>query len=177
MIKYIQSNFNIEQDLAKITARLADGKISDIPKILDNSKKNVRKEINDFLQKNMEISLLEMQSYSDFYCNDKPEAEYFLTICLAWFRDIMMIKMGREESIINIDYQDKLKNIVEHYSERNILKIINSIEKSFIYIKRNVNLRLILEFCFLRLKNNVQGRLKSEELKAEVKRFKIFPTT
>ncbi|MBI5207244.1 MAG: DNA polymerase III subunit delta' [Candidatus Firestonebacteria bacterium] len=152
--KYIETNFNVDHHRTEIIARLVDGKIGMIRDLIENKVNSGREQILDFLCRLPEISYLELMAFSDLYCLDRTKIEYFLDICLAWFKDILLIKMKRSETITNLDYRNKLENLVKCYTSREILKINESIERIMYYIKRNVNIRLALEVLLLEIKEN-----------------------
>src|SRR3989338_10153560 len=79
--------------------------------------------------------------------NQTPGNLYILTSC---FRDILFIKSGsRNEYLINQDKITQINKEADKYTCSQVLVILENLSKSFEYIKRNVNLRLLTDNIWL----------------------------
>ncbi len=66
-----------------------------------------------------------------------------------FWRDLMLIRLGREEMMTNIDRKDEFIKIAGKYSLTQIRNFIQSIEAATAHLKQNVNQRLALEVLML----------------------------
>ena len=74
-----------------------------------------------------------------------------LNIWKDYWRDIMLVKTGCPQLIINIDRKDEIIKIAEGYSLGKIRGFIKSIEAAARQLEQNVNARLALEVLMLDL--------------------------
>jgi DNA polymerase-3 subunit delta' len=65
------------------------------------------------------------------------------------WRDLMLIKLGREEMMTNIDRKNEFTKIASNYSLAQIRDFIQSIASAGVQLKQNVNQRLALEVLML----------------------------
>ncbi|CUT02971.1 DNA polymerase III subunit delta' C-terminal domain-containing protein, partial [Candidatus Kryptobacter tengchongensis] len=75
---------------------------------------------------------------------ERGEIENFLNIILTWFRDAMMLKIGMEDKIINVDMIERLRKFVANYGEFEYQRAISLVEKAISQVDKNVQLNLIL---------------------------------
>lgn len=68
-----------------------------------------------------------------------------------WWRDLLLIKAGREEDIVNIDQRDVLKEQAKRYSLQQIKGAIYSIERAIEELRLNASPRLVLEVLMMDL--------------------------
>ena len=68
---------------------------------------------------------------------------------LDFWRDLMLVKLGREEMITNIDRKDELIKKAGNYSLPGIRNFIQSVESAGRQLKQNVNPQLALEVLML----------------------------
>ncbi|HBU08469.1 MAG: hypothetical protein A2471_03505 [Omnitrophica WOR_2 bacterium RIFOXYC2_FULL_45_15] len=77
---------------------------------------------------------------------------YILTSC---FRDILFIKSGsRTEYLINQDKIAQINKEADKYTRAQVLSILENLSKSFEYLKRNLNLKLLTDNIWLSLWKN-----------------------
>lgn len=83
---------------------------------------------------------------------DKKQTLDNLHILTSCFRDILFIKSGsRNEYLINQDQVAQLNNEADKYTCAQVLGILENLSKSFEYLKRNINLRLLTDTIWLSL--------------------------
>ena len=77
----------------------------------------------------------------------------YLDIFQFWFRDVLMFKATRE--IDNLVFKQEINYIKEQAKVRsyeNLEKILDSIQKTKVRLKANVNFELALELLFLTIR-------------------------
>ena len=79
--------------------------------------------------------------------NQRLDNLYILTSC---FRDILFIKSGsRTEYLINQDKVALINKEADKYTLARVLSILENLSKSFEYLKRNLNLKLLTDNIWL----------------------------
>lgn len=77
---------------------------------------------------------------------DKDRAKEALSIALSWFRDVLFVKVGAPgEYVIHQDRIPQIHRYAQSSSYPQLLLCLNSLAKSFEYLKQNINLRLIAD--------------------------------
>ena len=97
---------------------------------------------------NMEV--FEMNETIKTIASDKTRIEDYLDIFQFWFRDVLMFKATQE--IDHLVFKQEIGTIREQARERsyeNLEKILESIEKTKVRLRANVNPELALELLFL----------------------------
>jgi len=72
-----------------------------------------------------------------------------LDLWLDYWRDLMLIKLGRNDNITNVDFEATLIKMTKDYSLAQIKAVIDGIQASEEQLKRNANPRLVLEVLML----------------------------
>ena len=99
---------------------------------------------------------MEVYELSDAIKNLSAEKQNFndyLDIFQFWFRDVLMFKATRE--IDNLVFKQEINYIKEQAKVRsyeNLEKILDSIQKTKVRLKANVNFELALELLFLTIR-------------------------
>ena len=68
---------------------------------------------------------------------------------LTWWRDLLLIKNGCTENITNIDLTPILEKWSKLLSTEEIKNFIENLQQSLLLIKKNANIRLLLETILL----------------------------
>ncbi len=131
---------------ARLIARLANGSFGKAIELLDVTIKDKRIKPVDFLAtiasgKVVKL-LIEIEKIVTDY--ERSEIENFLHIILTWFRDALMLKVGLEDKIINVDMIERLRKFVANYGEIDYQKAISLVERAISQVEKNVQLNLIL---------------------------------
>lgn len=142
----IIKRYELSEARAKLIARLANGSFSRAIELLDVTVKDKRVKPIDFLATiasgRVVKLLIEIEKIVTDY--GRSEIENFLQIILTWFRDALMLKVGMEDRIINIDMMRRLKKFVQNYGEFDYQKAIWLVERAISQVEKNVQLNLIL---------------------------------
>ena len=75
---------------------------------------------------------------------------------MLWFNDtIQMTNFGFDTQIINIDFNNEIKNFTQNYKESNFDAIVNEIENSIVNVNRNVFSPLVLTALAIKINKNL----------------------
>ena len=86
---------------------------------------------------------------------DKQNINDYLDIFQFWFRDVLMFKATQE--IDNLVFKQEINFIREQAKQRsyeNLENILDSIQKTKVRLKANVNFELTMELLLLTIKEN-----------------------
>ena len=72
-----------------------------------------------------------------------------LNLWLDWWRDLLLVKLGRGEAIINLDRKDTLVSLAQDYRLSDIRAFMSGIQSAAQQLKQNANPRLVLEVLML----------------------------
>lgn len=81
----------------------------------------------------------------NFTDNNFLHLENIMDFWLGWFRDLLLIKQGCNNLILNITEKDRLKEQAQNYSIEEIRLFILKISQTKEDLKQNVNPRLLIE--------------------------------
>lgn len=142
--KEVKEILSINQKLDAKTSRYlslySDGRIGDCLRLSENGFLSRKDSILDaFLHTSSRMRL-------DNLFKDKDQAREVLSILLGWFRDLLLAKVNASsEYLINQDRIAELKRQAQRYTHAQLLLVLNSLAKSFEYLKQNINLRLVAD--------------------------------
>ncbi|CUU03116.1 DNA polymerase-3 subunit delta' [Candidatus Kryptobacter tengchongensis] len=144
--KALVERYELSEARARLIARLANGSFGKAIELLDVTIKDKRIKPVDFLATiasgRIVKLLIEIEKIVTDY--ERGEIENFLNIILTWFRDAMMLKIGMEDKIINVDMIERLRKFVANYGEFEYQRAISLVEKAISQVDKNVQLNLIL---------------------------------
>ncbi len=144
--KALVERYELSEARAKLIARLANGSFGKAIELLDVAVKDRRIKPIDFLATiasgRIVKLLIEIEKIVTDY--ERGEIENFLRIILTWLRDALMLKVGVEEKIINVDMIERLKKFVQNYGKLDYQRAISLVERAISQVERNVQLNLIL---------------------------------
>lgn len=81
---------------------------------------------------------------TDFFEENKPDAEALIDIILGFFRDLLLIKSGKEELIFNTDYKEKLFGADYISTMKQCFYAVNAVLRTKKDLNRNVNYTLCI---------------------------------
>jgi len=144
--KALVERYDLDEARARLIARLANGSFGKAIELLDVAIKDKRIKPVDFLAtiasgKIVKL-LIEIEKIVTDY--ERSEIENFLHIILTWFRDALMLKIGMEDKIINLDMIERLRRFVANYGEIDYQGAISLVERAISQVEKNVQLNLIL---------------------------------
>jgi DNA polymerase-3 subunit delta' len=150
------SLYNVETSRAKLLAQLCRGRLGWALSTLTNEDiLEQRSQRIDRLVSLLTASLSQRFAYAQelaiqFSQNRRTGAE-IMEDWLDWWRDLMLMKGGCQEAIVNVDYQTVVEEQARGLSLSEIQGVLASLCSLQEGISRNVNPRLALEWLILNL--------------------------
>ena len=152
--KYLEENSSVEKNEAELLAQLSRGSLGwallalEDPLVLDRRKTELDRLIS-LLGADVERRFHAASDIASLYYRDRSEALEVLEIWLSWWRDLMLMRQGVKDWVLNRDYAEDLEEWNQSYTSRQITEFIGAIAKTVEALDHNVNPRLSLEALML----------------------------
>jgi DNA polymerase-3 subunit delta' len=85
------------------------------------------------------------------YNQDRSFVQRKLDLLLNWWHDLLLVKVDCGKDVVNIDYNDELKNMASAYSMGQIRAFIGRIQLAKEQLRQNANHQLIMEVLMLNI--------------------------
>ena len=150
----LESRWGIESPKAKLLARLCHGCLGwALSAASDDNLLELRAEKIDRLLDVINTDYEERFAYAAQmaaqFSQNRGLVQEVLDLWLDYWRDLLLVKAGRSDTITNIDRLAMLVGIAKGYSLAQIKAVINSIQAAGEQLRQNANPRLVLEVLML----------------------------
>lgn len=152
--KVLSESYGVPPDRAEFLARLSRGCFGwALSALEDDNQLKERVQIIDEL-----ISVVEGGWEERFNCvaelatrfeKERKSGWKVIELWLMWWRDLMLVKTGLGDAVVNIDYRSTLEKWARRFSLTQIKDFAISLQETLEQIYRNVNPRLALETMML----------------------------
>ena len=151
---YLEKSRSVEKGDAERLARLSRGSLGWALLALQDSlvlerRKSELDRLIGLLDAHIEQRFHAASDIASLYYRDRSEAMEVLDIWLTWWRDLLVMREGVEDSVYNQDYMDSLQQWSLRYSSRQITDFIGVILSTLKALDHNVNPRLSMEVLML----------------------------
>jgi len=149
--EFLEEKTTHSPELISLVSRLAKGRIGEASYLINNEDilREREKILNKLFKETFDSEIFEIaKRWSKL---EKDKLNRFLDMILFWFRDILILKLGIKEFIINKDKEKELKRIKNRYSFLKVYSCIETVEQTQRYLKANVSPLLSLEGMWLKL--------------------------
>jgi len=164
----LNSRWGIEPGKARLLAGLCHGCPGwAISAALDDSLLQQRAErlnrLLDIINADYEECFTYAAELATQFSQSRGVVQEVLDLWLDWWRDLLLAKVGCNDTITNVDQLATLLEMVRSYTLTQIKVVINSIQSAGQQLKQNANPRLVLEVLMLSIprKEAVRGNLTS----------------
>jgi len=149
-------SYKVDADRAKLLTQLCHGRVgwalsalADCD-ILEQRSQRIDRLVS-LLTAGLEQRFAYAQGLANRFSQDRKAGAEITEIWLDWWRDLMLIKGGCQEAIINVDYETVLEEQVRGLSLSEIKEFLANLGLLQEAISKNVNPRLALEWLMLNL--------------------------
>jgi len=150
----LESRWGIEPQKARLLARLCHGCLGwALSAASDDSLLELRAEridrLLDIINTDYEERFAYAAQLAAQFSRSRGLVQEVLDLWLDYWRDLLLVKVGRSDTITNIDRLAMLVGIAKGYSLAQIKAVINSIQAAGEQLRQNANPRLVLEVLML----------------------------
>jgi len=148
----LKGHVSLGSPKARLIEKLARGRAGEAILLLENEDVlNLREKVLANLEGNLSLEqILQLaQNWKDL---SSHQLERILDMILSWFRDLLILKQGGDEWVINHDRMDRLKQQSERYSSSGLSKAIETVETTKRHLGYRLSTVLTLEDMWLRLR-------------------------
>lgn len=154
--------WEIEPPSAKLLSRLSHGRLGwALSAILDDSLLQQR---TDRMQRLLDITDTDYEERFSYaaelaaqFNQRRGSIQEILALWLDWWRDLLLIKVGCNQAITNIDLEATLIDHARGYQLAQIKTFINSIQAVGEQLRQNANPQLVLEVMMLSIPKREEG--------------------
>ncbi len=149
---FLVSSCGIEEDRARLFSLLSGGGIGWAIKACgDAGYAQKRLDATEEMLPLFSASFTDRFNYIARIEQDRSGTDERLKLWLIWWRDLMLMKSGLNDYIVNIDYTAQLQALAEGLALSEIKGFIRALELSLDQLKANANGRLVLEVLMLNM--------------------------
>jgi len=178
------NSYNVDADKAKLLTQLCHGRLGwALSALADGDMLEQRSQRIDklasLLTAGIEQRFAYAQELASQFSQDRKAGLEITEIWFDWWRDLMLIKGGCQEAIINVDFMAVLKEQAGRLSLTGIKEFLNNLGLLQEAISKNVNPRLALEWLMLNLprredpKHQVPGETKKAKARMQKRQAEI----
>ncbi len=148
------SRWDIEPQKAKLLARLSHSCLGwALSAALDDSllqqRAERRQRLLDIAKADYEESFAYAAELAAQFSQRRESVQEILDLWLDWWRDLLLVKVGCNEAITNVDLEATLIDGARGYKLAQIKAFINSIQAAGEQLRQNANPQLVLEVLML----------------------------
>ena len=150
----LESRWGIESQKAKLLARLCHGCLGwALSAASDDGLLELRTDrisrLLDIINTDYEERFACAAQLATQFSQSRGLVQEVLDLWLDYWRDLLLVKVGRSDTITNIDFLATLVDMAKGYSLSQIKAVINSIQAAGEQLGQNANPRLVLEVLML----------------------------
>ncbi|MFC1860201.1 ATP-binding protein [Chloroflexota bacterium] len=152
----LTSHWDIEPQRAKLLSRLSHGRLGwALSATRDESlllqRANTRQRLLDIINADYEECFVYAAELATRFSQQRGAVHEVLALWLDWWRDLLLIKVGCNEAITNVDLETTLVDNSGGYNLAQIKAFINSIQAAGEQLRQNANPQLVLEVLMLNI--------------------------
>jgi DNA polymerase III subunit delta' len=154
ILKGLKNYYTGIDEKSDFIAQLSKGSFSNAIKMLDENYNDIRNNNVEFLR------LILSNKYSQIFSElddliaekDKVKIEFKLVLLMNWLRDIILVKEGLKDMIINSDQLEAIESFYKKLPKSDLFKAIEELENAIHLMQQNVSIQLILYNMMINLR-------------------------
>ncbi len=126
----------------KTCAQLAGGSYTAARSLLTEENMIEREEVREYLRQVVMYKPVELMNRLQHYASrdDRRQVTFFLSLVQLWFRDILAVREGAPQRVVNKDFLESLEKFAAHYPHADCNYAITLIENTIDMVNKNVHL-------------------------------------
>jgi DNA polymerase III subunit delta' len=158
--KALEQKGDYSDEAIRTAAHLSAGSYSAALNLLEDEPLIGRQEVLDYLRivvMNKPVDLMQrIQNYAKI--DDRQQVIFFLALLQVWFRDILALREGMSEKVMNTDFIDSMKKFAGHYPHADCELAIDSIDVTIDMLSKNVHFINALLVLSLKLREAIMRK-------------------
>ncbi|MBR91786.1 MAG: hypothetical protein CL903_03195 [Dehalococcoidia bacterium] len=153
---FILRNFDIDESKSEFISRISKGKIGfainacNDQTLIDDYFQTILK-FAEILSSSIDKRFNYARDISNLYRKNKNQVYKELSMWLDFWRDLLILKNGLNEHIVNREWREMILKISNEIEIRKILDVIQEFKKSTKYLQQNGSPQLIIEVLMMKL--------------------------
>jgi DNA polymerase-3 subunit delta' len=150
------NSYNVDGDKAKLLSQLCHGRLGwALSALADSDVLDQRSQRIEGLASLLAAGIGQRFAYAQElagqFSQDRKAGTEVIEVWVDWWRDLMLLKGGCQEAIINVDFEKVLEEQARYLSLREIKEFLANLGLLQEAVSKNVNPRLALEWLMLNL--------------------------
>jgi len=156
--------WKFDEDNARFFSRLASGSLQRALAMAGENYEALRASAWNYLTLSVQGNQLERMDECDSLIQqfDKAGIQSVLQLLLTWLRDLVCLKSGVPEKMVNLDRESILMRFLQQYDDLDFGTALYDTERAIASLKKNVYLNLIVHTLSERLNKLSKTRLKQK---------------
>lgn len=154
----LEEHWSIEPHRARVLAKLSGGRIGwAIESSQDDTLLRTREKYLVALEQAIRQERTDRLGLAQQLSQNPQCLPEVLDLWQGWWRDLLLVKSGNLQALVNIDRQQTVSNEAQHYTLNEIQSCLRSIERAAQQIEQNVNATLAMEVLLLSMPRPTDG--------------------
>jgi len=111
----------------------------------------------DYLSKGG-LTQLEQQHRRNLTNRERETTGEALDVIRSWLRDILLVRLGKRDEMVNDDFSYHIEQIAERLDETNVARSLIAVDRAQEQIQYNVSKELALETLFFAIRDEISGK-------------------
>jgi DNA polymerase-3 subunit delta' len=139
--------WQIPESKAKFVASISGGSLERALELIDENYDEIRDCAFQFLEHSLDGNVFKRIEFCEkiFRDRDRTEIQSLLQTILIWLRDILSLRLGEKERLLNKDKVRELDQFIKNRASFDVERAISRTEQAIDFIEKNVYLHLIIQ--------------------------------
>ena len=156
MVNLLTQEQGLTEEDARLLARLSGGRFgwavaaAKDPKVLGERQQRLES-LLEVVDGGLERRFQRAQELASQFSRDRAPAQAVLGLWLSWWRDLLLLKEGMPELVVNLDWRETLEAKAQGFSEDQIIDTVREVMATLERLEQNASPRLALDVLMLAL--------------------------
>jgi DNA polymerase-3 subunit delta' len=145
--KALMDRWQIPENKARFVASVSGGSLERALDLIDENYEEIRDCAFQFLEHSLDGNVFKRIEFCEkiFRDRDRTEIQSLFQILLIWLRDILSLRLGEKERLLNKDKIRELDQFMKKRPSFDVERAIDQTEHAIDFIEKNVYLHLVIQ--------------------------------
>ncbi len=154
MVSVLTGEHGLSEEDARLLARLSAGRLgwalaaAKDPKVL-GARQHALDTLLELIDGGLEQRFKQSQEVATQFSRNRAAARETLGLWLGWWRDLMLMKEGTSELVVNLDARDGLEERKDQFSKEQVTEVVRELVATLERLEQNASPRLALDVLML----------------------------